>query len=324
MLKILLIGAGQIGSRHLQGLLKSHRKQLIYVLDSSEASLSIAKERAAEIEFEHKVNYLNKWDSIPYELDLAIVATGANVRAKIVTKLLTSYSVKNLILEKVLFQDLKSYSEIGNLIKLTGTPTWVNHARRMFKHYKELKNKIASNGEFVKFEIFGGNWGLACNALHFIDLICFLSSSELSNLDFREIDNDIIKSKRPNCIEFTGSFSGVLKNGNRFNISSLEGDYEDITITVLTKSRRWIINEGFAQKIIYFGKENNFNEVIDLFTTEYQSTLTTKIIEDIVINQKTCLPNYLEACNSHIPFIKGTLELYNRISNSNTHICPIT
>ena len=324
MFKILLIGAGQLGSRHLQGLLKFQKKQFIYVLDRSEDSLTIAKERAAEIEFNHKVNYVSEWESVPSELDLVIVATGASVRAKLVTKLLMTYNVKNLVLEKVLFQDLKSYSEIGNLIKASGTPTWVNHPRRMFKHYKDLKNKIAANGEFIKFEIFGGNWDLACNALHFIDLISFLSGSELLSLDFGEIDNNIIKSKRPNCIELTGSFSGVLKNGNRFNISSLEGAYEDITITVLTKSSRWIINEGVAQKIIYLGKENNFNEIIDSFTNEYQSTLTTKIIKDILIEGNTSLPNYDEACSSHIPFIEGTLESYNRISNSNTLICPIT
>ena len=37
MYKVLLIGAGQLGSRHLQGLLKFKKKQFIYVLDKSEA-----------------------------------------------------------------------------------------------------------------------------------------------------------------------------------------------------------------------------------------------------------------------------------------------
>ena len=324
MFKTLLIGAGQLGSRHLQGLLKFQKKQFIYVLDRSEDSLTVAKERAAEIESKHTVNYVSEWKSIPFELDLVIVATGASVRAKLVTKLLKSYNVKNLVLEKVLFQDLKSYSEIGDLIKASGTPTWVNHPRRMFKHYLDIKNKISKNEEVINFQVFGGNWDLACNALHFIDLINFLSGSEVLNLDFGEIDNNIIKSKRPNCIELTGSFSGVLKNGNRFNISSLEGAYEDITITILTKSSRWIIQEGGAQRIIYLGKENNFNEIIDSFTNEYQSTLTTRIINDILIEGNTSLPSYDEACSSHIPFIKGTLESYNRISDSNTLICPIT
>tara|TARA_B100001059_G_scaffold34210_1_gene27477 strand:- start:2049 stop:3053 length:1005 start_codon:yes stop_codon:yes gene_type:complete len=324
MYKVLLIGAGQLGSRHLQGLLKFSKEQIIYVLDNSKNSLKIAKERADEIEFKHTVKYISEWDNLPKELDLVIVATGASIRSTLVKKLLNICNVKNLILEKVLFQDLLSYSEISDLIKATGTPTWVNHPRRMFEHYEDLKNKIAEIGEPVRFQVFGVNWDLACNALHFIDLISFLSGSELLNLDFGEIDNKIIKSKRPNCIELTGSISGFLQNGNHFDISSLCGDYEDITISVFTKSHRWIIQEGNSQKIIYLGKENNFNEKIVPFINEYQSTLTTKIINDLLINGNTKLPNYDEACSSHIPFIKRILEAYNRFSESNTLICPIT
>jgi hypothetical protein len=144
------------------------------------------------------------------------------------------------------------------------------------------------------------------------------------NLNFEEIDNKIINSKRPNCIELTGSISSKLKNNNRFNICSMDGGYEDITISIFTKSSRWIVQEGASQRTIYLGKENNFNEIIVPFTNEYQSTLTTKIINDILINGKTDLPNYDEACSSHIPFINGALETYYRISDSNTLICPIT
>ena len=324
MFRNLIIGAGQLGSRHLQGLLKFDKEQIVYVLDTSKSSLNIAKERASEIESKHTIKYITNWDKIPSELDLVIVATGASVRAKLVTKLLKICNVKNLVLEKILFQDLESYSDISKLIKTTGTPTWVNHPRRMFKHYLDIKNKLSKSEEVVNFQIFGGNWDLACNALHFIDLISFLSNSEVMELDFGGIDNKIINSKRSNCVEFTGSLSGKLKNGNNFNISSLDGDYEDITICVLTKSSRWIIQEGDAQKIIYLGKENNFNEIIIPFTNEYQSTLTTRIINDVLIEGNTNLPNYQEACSSHIPFIEGALNSYNRISNSNSSICPIT
>tara|TARA_Y100000768_G_scaffold386582_1_gene375334 strand:- start:1007 stop:1981 length:975 start_codon:yes stop_codon:yes gene_type:complete len=324
MFNNLIIGAGQLGSRHLQGLLKFDKEQIIYVLDTSKSSLNLAEERASEIEFEHTIKYITNWDNIPSELDLVIVATGASVRSKVVNKLLKVCNVKNLILEKILFQDLESYSDISKLIKATGTPTWVNHPRRMFKHYIDIKNKLSASEEVINFQVFGGNWDLACNALHFIDLISFLSNSEVMDLDFDGIDNKVINSKRSNCIEFTGSISGKLKNGNNFNICSLDGDYEDITFCILTKSGRWIIQEGDAQKIIYLGKENNFNETVVQFINEYQSTLTTRIINDILISSHTNLPSYEEACTSHIPFIEGALNSYNRICDSNSLICPIT
>ena len=44
-----LIGAGQIGSRHLQGLAKSTLQYKIYVVDPDEKSLSVAKIRYQEV-----------------------------------------------------------------------------------------------------------------------------------------------------------------------------------------------------------------------------------------------------------------------------------
>lgn len=323
MMTNLIIGAGQLGSRHLQGLLKYKKEQVIYVLDKSENSLKISKNRAEEIEFKHMVKYVTKWNYIPNELDLVIIATGANVRSKLTIKLLSNHKVKTLVLEKILFQDIQSYFKVSKIIKETKTPTYVNHPRRMFAHYIDIKNKLSIKKEEINFHVFGSNWGLACNALHFIDLFSFLSNSKLLDIDFSRIDEKIISSKRVNCIEFTGLLSGRLENGNNFNITSLDGDYKDITVCIFTKSKRWILQEGDAQKIIYLNEENNFNETVLSYKNEFQSDLTTSIINDVIL-EHIRLPNFEEACNSHIPFVEGALKFYNRINNSNNLVCPIT
>lgn len=323
MIKSLIIGAGQLGSRHLQGLLKFEKEQLIYVLDPSENSLNISKERAHEVENKHNLIYRNDWDELPTEFDLVIVATAANVRSKVVSKLLADFKVKNLILEKILFQDINSYSEISNLIKKTKTPTWVNHPRRMFKHYQEIKKIISQDEEKVSFQVYGGNWGLACNGLHFIDLFSFLSNSEVEHINFDGVE-EVVESKRLNNIEFIGSIKGEFKNGSDFNISSINGSYADITVCVFAKSNRWIIQEGTAQKVIQLSVENNFNESITAFKNEFQSTLTTRIINDILTEEKTTLPTYDQASSSHIPFIKSALNTYTRITGIKTSIIPIT
>ena len=323
MLTNLIIGAGQLGSRHLQGLLKFEIEQLIYVLDPSENSLNISKERAQEVKNKHNLIFINDWDELPTEFDLVIVATGANVRSKVVTNLLTDFKVKNLILEKILFQDINSYSEISNLIKKTKTSTWVNHPRRMFNHYHKIKKIISQSEEKVSFQVYGGNWGLACNSLHFIDLFSFLSNSEVDHLNFDGVE-EVVESKRLNNIEFIGSITGEFKNGSDFKISSINGSYADITVCVFTKSNRWIIQEGTAQKVIQLSVENNFNESITTFKNEFQSTLTTRIINDILTEEKITLPNYDEASSSHIPFIKSALNTYTRITGIKTSIIPIT
>lgn len=320
----LIIGAGQLGSRHLQGLLKLTQEQVIYVLDPSKDALRVAKERANEISHSHDLNFISDWDTLPKEFNLVIVATGANVREKVVTQLVEGYRVNNLVLEKILFQNLKSYDKILLLLKNTKTPTWINHPRRMMDHFQQIKKTITNSNEQITFHAVGSNWGLASSALHFIDLCAFLTDSTIETIDMDWIDKTVHDSKRPNCIEFTGSVKGKMKNNSNFLITSLDGELAEPTIFVSTNSNRWIIQEGRAQKIIHLSKENSFNEKITPFITEFQSTLTTKIANDIFELGSCNLPSYEEACTSHIPFIEASLKKYIEITGIETNICPIT
>ena len=320
----LIIGAGQLGSRHLQALLRLKIQQQIYVLDSSEASLEVAKGRANEINNPHKIYFITDWQDLPKEFDLVIVATGANARSFIVKELLGNYVIKNLILEKVLFQDLSSYEEIRVLLLEKGTPTWVNHPRRMFSHFQDIKNVIAETNETAVFSLVGSNWGLACNALHFIDLFAFISNSKVNTLNFDWIDHIIHESKRVGNIEFTGTIKGVFENKNIFSISALDGEIGDITLYISTNSNRWIVQEGRFPQIVHLSKESGFKASLGSFENKYQSTLTTEIAESIFETESCDLPTYEEACASHIPFIMASLKKYIEITGIETTTCPIT
>ena len=172
MKNFLIIGAGQLGSRHLQGALKVEDKFHFYVLDPSEKSLGLAKTRAKEISHNHPISFTAKWNDLPENLDIVIVATSANVRAKVVLQLLENHKVSFLVLEKVLFQDIDSYATVSELIIKTNTTTFVNHPRRTFDFYKQIKrNYHASKDKTLLMQVVGGNWGLGCNTLHFIDML---------------------------------------------------------------------------------------------------------------------------------------------------------
>src|SRR3989338_236575 len=106
MFEIYIIGAGQIGSRHLQALKKVSLALSVKVIDPNPESLKIARERydnAPPGQFEHKVDYRTKIPKYSDPIDLAIIATRSDVRAKITADLLKSAKVKYLILEKILF-----------------------------------------------------------------------------------------------------------------------------------------------------------------------------------------------------------------------------
>jgi predicted dehydrogenase len=320
---LILIGAGQLGSRHLQGLLKLKGKNTIYVIDPSLDSLDIAKKRANEFVHQHIIHFKDNWKDLPDFFDLAIIATNANVREKVVMQLLCGYQIKNLILEKVLFQEIETFEKIATLLEKKNVRTWVNHARRSYKSYCNIKKQL--NSEIPKvYQITGGNWGLGCNGLHFIDLILYLSGSKISTLDSEWIDKQIIENKRKGFIEFTGTIKGQLENGSSFFITSLKNESSAITITIFDSTSRYIIQEGGTPQTLILKGENNFQPESFPFIVEFQSNLTTQLVEDILLTGECNLPSFAEACEAHKPFIKCLLNNYKTITGIETKILPIT
>jgi pyrroline-5-carboxylate reductase len=135
---ILLIGAGNIGRRHLQGLLLSPFSYSIYVVDPIAACLDLAKAAVAEVEAPtvalHTIQYLSSIQLAPTNCDVAIIATNADVRKLVVEELIAHTTPRYLILEKVLFQKEADYKTIGQLIYQKNIPTFVNCTRRYFSH----------------------------------------------------------------------------------------------------------------------------------------------------------------------------------------------
>lgn len=323
--KILLIGAGQLGSRHLQGLLRLENKHDIYVLDTSKESISLAKLRANEIKNDHNLIFVSEWSLLPSFFDLVIVATNSNIRELVVTQLLEGYEVKSLILEKVLFQEIESYERVSNLIKSKNVDTWVNHTRRQNDQYQSIKTLVRENKEPVVFNLIGGNWGLACNSLHFLDLFKYITNSDIEEIDIDWLDNTLSDSKRKNYIEATGTLKGKTNNCDLFTITSFEGNDSPLLISIATSSSRWIVEEGVKEsKIRYFSKTNNYKEEVDIFQIEFQSTLTTKTAHYIFETGKCDLPTYEDAKQTHLLFVKAILKKYNQITGLNSTICPIT
>jgi len=319
----LIIGAGQLGSRHLQGLVKYNGKMEIYVLDPSMDSLKIAQQREKEIIHEHKIIYSQSWDTLPHFFDLVIIATGANVRESITNKLLEKHKVKFLILEKILFQDLGAYQRVHDLLDKYQVTAFVNHPRRMFHSYENLKNSIKTDEQYV-YSIIGGNWGLGCNALHFLDLFVYLSGKKIQDINVNSIDDQLVESPRKGFVEFTGTLTGHLEDQSFFSITSLKGTLSSITATICNNEQRFVIQEGGTPQVYELRKENLFKLENREFKIQYQSELTANIAAQLFETAFCSLPTFSDARHTHELFIKSMLEKYNKITGLNSEILPIT
>ena len=144
---IIIVGAGQLGSRYLQGLKKINNSLKIFVQDTSIESLNKAKDRWDEInneECKHQIYFLQDFKNFPKCIDLAIISTPANIRANVVQSLSNLVKVDYWVLEKVLAQNLHEISMIRNSVtKSKGA--WVNTSRRMINWHKEIKSNILNS-----------------------------------------------------------------------------------------------------------------------------------------------------------------------------------
>ena len=99
---ILISGAGQLGSRYLQGLVNCRLPLRIFVQDTNEESIWRAEQRWQEVltpETPHEVLFQTSLVSLPSEIDIAIVATTADVRPKVVVDIASRSNARFWVLE---------------------------------------------------------------------------------------------------------------------------------------------------------------------------------------------------------------------------------
>ncbi|MEM6813970.1 MAG: Gfo/Idh/MocA family oxidoreductase [Bacteroidota bacterium] len=318
-----IIGAGQLGSRHLQGLLKFDQFNLsIYVIDKSKQSLHIAKSRQMEVEHCHEVTFTQNLELLPEKIDFVVLATSSNVREEIALVLLSNFIIKYLILEKVLFPDLEAYKNVKKALQGSKTKCFVNHPRRMYSSYKNLKERLRAGTLF--FQVVGSNWGLACNGLHFIDLFSFLLGSDPVFLDCSGLDSRVIKSKRVGYIEVLGTIRGKLENGSEFMLHSANEELVLPAISITGIEQRFHIQESSTPLIFSFDARSHYDPVRSVFNMEYQSDLTHQILLELIETGASSLTGYEESARAHTLFIQNILEHYNNINNTSLKSLPIT
>lgn len=322
MYKIAIIGSGQLGSRHLQGIKTANMELLIEVVDSNPDSLKIAENRYNEIEenqYHKNIRYFSSIDELNEELDLVIIATSSAPRFQITNELIKKKQVKNIIFEKVLFQNEEYFHQVENLLNSNNIKAWVNCPRRMYDFYNAIKETLSKEDKII-FTVSGGEWGLGCNSIHFIDIISYLTSQTKYSLITEGLNKKVYPSKRSGYIEFCGLLSGFTERGDIFNFISQENSSTTPLISIATQKNKFIIDEvkGFIASYM-----NNIWDTQKI-QVPYQSQLTGKVIENILSNNDIKLTTYEESMKLHLPFISSLLDFYNLLTKNSAKNCPIT
>ena len=317
---ITVIGAGQLGSRYLQGIVKSDLDLDVFVVDPSFESIELCRERIHEVDPNYdftKFISLPSVADLPENLDLAIVATTANVRWKVLRDLYqVDREIKYLILEKVLFQNESEYALCSSLLEDKNVISWVNCPRRLIPIYDEVRRLVA--GDLRRVSVTGGEWGLASNAIHFIDIISFISGTDdvtISSCNILSPSESI--SKRRNFYETSGLITGTC-GAVEFKLASNQGVGGEHSIQIDSEYFSITINETKGEMVFI---ENNVTSMKN-FEMPFQSSITQRLVEDILLYGECGLTSLVSSTKLHLPLIREFNNIFK--TDYNLEVCPIT
>lgn len=314
--RILIAGAGQLGSRYLQGMVNYGQALDIWVYDPSIASLERAKQRwgeVAPIHTQHTVKYVSAIDGLPESLDLVVVATTADARARVVAQLAKQTVVANWVLEKVLAQ---SHDELSRIQKAIGSAAraWVNTPMHMWSLYKELRKQYP--GEVPIKANFKGFRGLTCNAIHYVDFVCRWNNTEVLSTDTTELQSSWYPSKREGFFEIDGVLQFSFTDGSVLRLASNRENL-GYQAHIVIGDDEWQVFEadGYAQTAS--GKRIGGS-------IEFQSQLTAPMMESIFSKRSCELPTLAQSVGQHQHYLSVLLGHWNAHMPDQRSTLPIT
>jgi hypothetical protein len=316
MFKILLVGSGNLGIRYLEGLALFPELLEIFVLDPQKVSLLKARKiwDSITLKSSHNIEFIESYNELPSSVELCIVATTADVRLNVVQLIQKKLFVGNWVLEKVLTQSVEDLFSLRDTI-IKHDRVWVNLPRRMMIWHKSIKDCLLCENS-LKFHLAGGNWGLACNAIHFIDLVSWWTESDIIEIDSSHL-KEWYPSKRKNFWEISGKIVIYYSDDIYLELNSNRDKSTPMSLKISSKSCDWVLNESEGN---FYGP-NNFTISGEI---EYQSSITSRLIKNILIDKDCELPLLDYTINAHELLLSQLLKNWNLSKKiSDTHL-PIT
>lgn len=296
---VAILGAGQLGTRHMQSLAKDSDEFRIYMVDPAPHMRVLVEARLKEIDVDPaSVACCASADELPARIDFAIVATNSRPRLSALRALLDGREVGAVVLEKFLFPCVSDYAQAAGELAAAAMPAFVNCPRRLYDGYVAIRSEI---GGPVSLEMEGGDWGLASNAIHWLDLLDFLSPVE--SLEVRTALSAPIAAKRAGYFEFKGVVEASDRRGNRLRLVSHDEARAAVVRIHDAAGSTWEIRED-ERRATHDGRSYQF-------PVPYQSELTIGVAREWLATQRCNLVTYVRSAELHLALLDQFLQSTN-------------
>jgi len=321
--RICLVGCGNVGSRHLQAIAKLPFEIKVDIIEPNLESIQLGKKRLDEIDYNketHKFVWYNNIEELEGNSELTIIATTAVGRANLLINL-AECGHKRFLIEKMVCQSNSEYEKILSKFKERNAIGWVNTNPRCFESYKKLKDYF-KDSKNIHFSVTAGNLSaLGTNTIHYMDLFSYFVDDYDIKMNGDYMLNEIFPNKRgKDLMEFAGTVLGMNKKKSTLSLTFLPCENLPTMVDIVGIDKHVMIDES-NQKIYDFTNPEN----IDIeFRFEHVSTLTTKIVEDILLKDKCNLTTLENSYILHKEIFKMFNSHIKKVTNKELEICPIT
>src|SRR6056297_1576905 len=190
-MKICIVGVGNIGMRYVQGIRKKWPEAELLLVDNDVRLRELEKLELTN------VRLVNSLDAVADPIDIFVVSTSCAPRLSIYKQCL-ALEPRYVILEKYLF---KSREEFDECLSLARVPTFVNQWMYGTHCFDCLFEAGARSVELT-----GSGWGLACNAVHWIDVFQRHMNIDRVQVGIGTTITDVRPSKRDGYEELLGEW----------------------------------------------------------------------------------------------------------------------
>ena len=213
------------------------------------------------------------------------------------------------------FRHLQGLAALSDEIQLVGVDPSVERCALARSEWKALREQLQGVADWTMTQA-GPNWGLACNGVHFIDLMQFLSGGGAPSAEGIAIDQ-IIPSKRSGYFEVEGQLTVEL-GGRRLVLVQRPDAGPGLTIE--SALGRWSVTEA-AGVLIDAGTGET---LIDVGRSPYQSELTAAVASPLLAGATPPVASLAEARLAHAPLIEALTPVFEAAGHDVSGGLPIT
>lgn len=315
---ILIVGLGQLGSRYLQGLVAVEDPLSITAVEPSVHAQAVAIARWEDVggaKSEHELTWTHTLPNHLDSIDIAIIATPARNRGALVRKISRQVKVRYWVLEKVLAQKPNELEVLSHAVSAS-SGCWVNTPRRLMPWYQRLKSEFKKCTPISVIQD-GGLWGLACNSIHFIDLLAWWTGESLEKIETDRLDSIWFESKRPGYYEITGELIAHYSGGSTLHLRSRR-EQADFKMQISSSTgASWVIDQTEGTAVGPNGQRLDGQMML-------QSGLTAPLIASILAHGTCGLPTLQESAQMHGLLLQALLAHWQRYQNPNDQLVLIT